>query len=192
MRIAVFGGTFNPIHNGHVAIARSILDCNLADKVWLMITPCNPWKQDQLLPANDIRLKMAAAAVRDIPGVEASAYEFGLPIPQYSASTLKSLKKDYPEHEFILAIGADNWIKFTGWREWQYIIDNFGIIVYPRHGYGKQSVPAELEHARVTWLDCPLFNVSSTQIRSMAASGDDVSGLVPAPALEIFLDTLNS
>lgn len=190
MRIAVFGGTFNPIHNGHVAIARGIIESGLADSVWLMVTPCNPWKQEQSLPDNATRLAMAAAAVRDIPGIEASDFEFDLLVPQYTASTLKALRKKYPEHEFVLAIGADNWVRFTGWREWEYIIDNFGIIVYPRQGYDMASAPSCLERAMAVKLDCPLFNVSSTQIRTLAAAGEDVSQYVPAPSLDLFLSTV--
>lgn len=191
MRIAVFGGTFNPIHNGHVAIARSIIEGGLADRVWLMVTPCNPWKQDQNLPDNGIRLSMAAAAVKDIPGIEASDFEFNLPVPQYTASTLKALKEKYPEHEFILAIGADNWVKFTDWRDWEYIIDTFEIIVYPRQGYDMASAPSCLHKAKATELECPLFNVSSTQIRNLAAKGESVDQYVPASALSIFLSNID-
>lgn len=187
MKIAIFGGTFNPVHNGHIAIARSIIEGGLADRVWLMVTPCNPWKQDRNLPDNEVRLRMVKAAVSDIPGIEASDFEFGLPLPQYTSSTLKALKAKYPEHEFVLVIGADNWVGFTGWHEWEYIVSTFGIIVYPRDGYNLAGVPSCLNAARVTELDAPLFNVSSTQIRALAAAGESVARYVPAAALDIFL-----
>ncbi len=187
MRIAIFGGTFNPVHNGHIAIARSVIENGLADCVWLMVTPCNPWKLERNLPDNEIRLRMVEAAVSDIPGVMASDFEFDLPLPQYTSSTLRALKAKHPEHEFILVIGADNWVRFTDWHEWEYIVSTFGIIVYPRDGYDLTDAPACLKTAEVTELDAPLFNISSTQIRALAAEGESVSQYVPAAALDIFL-----
>lgn len=142
MRIAVFGGTFNPIHNGHLAIAHSILDYGLADEVWLMVTPCNPWKQDQTMPDNDVRLEMVRAAVQGRSGLVASDFEFSLPFPQYTSTTLKALTESFPQHEFVLAMGADNWVRFTEWHDWQFIADNFELIVYPRPGYDIPSSPA--------------------------------------------------
>jgi len=188
MRITVFGGTFNPIHNGHLAIAHSILDLGLAHEVWLMVTPCNPWKQDQTMPDNDVRLEMVRAAVQGRRGLVASDFEFNLPFPQYTSTTLKALTESFPQHEFVLAMGADNWVRFTEWHDWQFIADNFELIVYPRPGYvipsspaGQdiQSLPAGLETARVTCLDCVLNDVSSTLVRSMVASGLPVDSLVP-------------
>jgi len=197
MRIAVFGGTFNPIHNGHLAIAHSILDFGLADEVWLMVTPCNPWKQDQTMPDNDVRLEMVRAAVQGRSGLVASDFEFSLPFPQYTSTTLKALTESFPQHEFVLAMGADNWVRFTEWHDWPFIADNFELIVYPRPGYdipsspagqdmmsspdgqNIQSLPAGLETARVTCLDCVLNDVSSTLVRSKVASGLPVDSLVP-------------
>ena len=174
IRTALFGGTFNPLHNGHLAIVRSVLEQGLADEVWMLITPCNPWKKDQDLPDDRLRYDMVARAVKDMEHVSASDYEFNLPKPSYTADTLRHISADYPEREFILTIGADNWVKFSNWRESDYILNNYRIIVYPRKGYPIENVPGN-----VTLLDCPLMDISSTEIRQMIKDGKNIDGLVP-------------
>ena len=170
----MLGGTFNPLHNGHLTIAQSVLDQHLANEVWMLITPCNPWKTGQDLLDDRIRYDMVASAVKDIPGIQASDFEFSLPKPSYTANTLRSLSASYPDREFILTIGADNWVKFDNWRESDYILNNYRIIVYPRKGYPIENVPGN-----VTLLDCPLMDISSTEIRQMIKDGKNINGLVP-------------
>lgn len=175
IRTALFGGTFNPLHNGHLAIVKSVLEQGLADEVWMLITPCNPWKKDQELPDDRLRYDMVAAAVKDMEHVFASDYEFSLPKPSYTANTLRHISADYPEREFILTIGADNWVKFHNWREADFILGNYPIIVYPRQGY-----PIENVSGNVTLLDCPLMDISSTRIRQMVRNGALINEFVPA------------
>ena len=175
IRTALLGGTFNPLHNGHLAIARCVLEQGLADEVWLLVTPCNPWKKDQKLLDDRLRYDMVADAVKDIPGIKASDYEFNLPKPSYTANTLRRISADYPDREFLLTIGADNWVKFENWREADFILNNYPIIVYPRQGY-----PIESLSGQVTLLDCPLMDISSTRIRQMVHEGTPINELVPA------------
>ena len=175
IRTALFGGTFNPLHNGHLAIVKSVLEQGLADEVWILITPCNPWKKDQELPDDRLRYDMVAAAVKDMEHVFASDYEFSLPKPSYTANTLRHISADYPEREFILTIGADNWVKFHNWREADFILKNYPIIVYPRKDYPIDSVSEN-----VFILDCPLMDISSTQIRQMVKDGTPINEFVPA------------
>lgn len=175
IRTALFGGTFNPLHNGHLAIAQSVLEQGLADEVWILITPCNPWKKDQALLDDRLRYDMVAQAVKEMDGVRASDYEFKLDKPSYTANTLRRISADYPDREFILTIGADNWVKFHNWREADFILKNYPIIVYPRQGY-----PIENVSGNVTLLDCPLMDISSTQIRQMVQHGTPINELVPA------------
>ncbi len=175
IRTALFGGTFNPLHNGHLTIARSVLEQGLADEVWILITPCNPWKKNQELLDDRLRYDMVSDAVRNIEGIYASDYEFQLPKPSYTAETLRHISADFPDREFILTVGADNWVKFHIWREADFILENYHIIVYPRQGYPIKNV-----HGNVTLLDCPLMNISSTQIRQMVKEGTPINGLVPS------------
>ena len=175
IRTALFGGTFDPLRNGHLTIARSVLEQGLADEVWLLVTPCNPWKKDDNLLDDKLRFDMVAEAVRDMEGICASDYEFNLPKPSYSANTLRRISADYPDREFIITIGADNWVKFHNWRESDYILENYPIIVYPRQGY-----PIERISGKTTLLDCPLMDVSSTQIRQMVKDGMSIDEKVPA------------
>lgn len=175
VRTTIFGGTFNPIHNGHISIAESIMNSGLTDELWLLVTPRNPWKEGKELMPNDVRLKMAAQAVAHIPGVTASDYEFGLPIPSYTVNTLQNLTKDYPEREFILAIGADNWTAFNKWKDYHYILANHKILVYPRTG--SEFVPTQIPG--VTYIDFPLIDVSSTMVMERIKLGLSVDGLIP-------------
>lgn len=171
MRIAIFGGSFNPIHYGHVGLAKWVAKHTDVDEVWMLITPNNPLKSTGLLDDEQRRLEAARKAVEDIPNVTVSDFEFNLPRPSYTAKTLKELKKAYPEHTFILLIGQDNWAIRTRWREWGYIERHFRVLVYPR---GKQTPELRNEikmHKSVKLLDnAPLFDVSSTQLREQKAS----------------------
>lgn len=175
VRTALLGGTFNPLHNGHLAIAESVLEQGLADEVWILITPCNPWKAGQELLDDRIRYEMAAQAVEGHKGITVSDYEFSLPRPSYTANTLRHLAVDYPDRKFILTIGADNWTRFSAWKEADFIRANYPVIVYPREG-------CEINHLTegATLLDCPLVDVSSTRIRNLIREGKPVNELVPA------------
>ena len=183
IRTALLGGTFNPLHNGHLTIAQSVLDQHLADEVWMLITPCNPWKTRQELLDDRIRYDMVASAVKDIPGIQASDFEFGLPKPSYTANTLRSLSASYPDREFILTIGADNWVKFDAWREYDFILRNYSIIVYPRQDCAPSTLPAG-----VTLLNCPLVNISSTRIRQLVHQGQPIDKFVPASVARTIAD----
>jgi nicotinate-nucleotide adenylyltransferase len=166
-RIGIFGGSFNPIHNGHVALAQAVLKQCRLDEVWLMVSPQNPLKRDNsdLLDDNQ-RLEMAQKALKDVEGVRACDYEFHLPKPSYTWNTLQHLSKDYPDNTFILLIGGDNWAHFERWRHWQDILRHHNIIVYPRD-----------KHAGT--IDVPLLDVSSTEIRRRVKAGKSISELVP-------------
>ena len=183
IRTALFGGTFNPLHNGHLTIARSVLEQGLADEVWMLITPCNPWKTDQTLLDDRLRFDMVSEAVKGFKGICASDYEFNLPKPSYTANTLRHISTDYPYREFILTIGADNWVKFDNWRESDFILSNYRIIVYPRSGFEIKDIPQG-----VTELNCPLVDVSFTDIRSKIQAGEPINEMVPASVARTIAD----
>jgi nicotinate-nucleotide adenylyltransferase len=164
----IFGGSFNPIHMGHIALAQAVQkQCGL-DEVWLMVSPQNPLKRnDSDLLDDGLRLEMAQKALEGIDGVVACDYEFHLPKPSYTWNTLQNLAKDYPDCTFTLLIGGDNWAHFQRWRHWKDILWHHDIIVYPRDQY-----PGTI--------DVPLLPVSSTEIRKRVRVGESISGLVPA------------
>ena len=174
IRTALFGGTFNPLHNGHLTIVKSVLEQGLAEEVWILITPCNPWKKDQALLDDRLRYDMVAQAVKDLDGVRASDFEFKLDKPSYTANTLRRISAEYPDREFVITIGADNWVKFHNWKEADFIQNNYPIIVYPRQGY-----PIESLSGNVTLLDYPLMDISSTRIRQMVQDGTPINEFVP-------------
>ena len=113
-RTRIFRGSFNPIHNGHIALAQQLRKEASLDEVWLMVSPQNPLKQESALLADHLRFMMAQKAVEDIEGIVASDFEFHLPKPSYTWHTLLALSQHYPDREFVLMIGGDNWAHFTG------------------------------------------------------------------------------
>lgn len=167
MKIGIFGGSFNPIHTGHVALAQAVLkQCEL-DEVWLMVSPLNPLKRnDSDLLDDSLRYQLARKALEGINGVKACNYEFRLPKPSYTWNTLQQLSKDFPDHRFCLLIGGDNWAHFERWRHWKDILRHYDVIVYPRDEFAGT-------------IDLPLINVSSTEIRQKVRAGERISGLVP-------------
>ena len=168
MRIGIFGGSFNPIHNGHIALAKAILaQCDI-DEVWLMVSPQNPLKRHSADLLDDrLRFEMAQKALEGVEGVKASDYEFHLPKPSYTWNTLQHLSSDYPNDTFVLLIGGDNWAHFQRWRNWQEILDHHEVIVYPREDY-----PGTIE--------MPLLPISSTEIRERVRRNERIESMVPA------------
>lgn len=182
IRTGIYGGSFNPIHNGHIAIARAMLDCDAVDEVWLMVSPQNPLKQSADLLDEQLRLDMTLRATADIPCVTACDYEFHMPRPSYMWHTLQSLSRDYPDREFTLLIGADNWQVFDRWYHADDIIAHYPIRIYPRRGYDIEA--STLPH-NVKLVDTGLYDVSSTMVRERIRRGEDVSQLIPASIIEM-------
>lgn len=165
-QIGIFGGSFNPIHVGHVALAKALREHCRLDEVWLMVSPQNPLKNQEDLLDDQLRYEMARLAVSDVEGVKACDYEFQLPKPSYTWHTLQRLSKDYPDCAFTLLIGGDNWARFERWYHWKDILRHYRVAVYPRSPYNGT-------------IDVPLINVSSTDVRQRIRAGLPVSGLVP-------------
>lgn len=187
IRTGIYGGSFNPIHNGHIAIAKDMLSLGAIDEVWLMVSPQNPLKQAADLLDDNLRLDMTRHAVEGINGIKVSDYEFRLPRPSYMWNTLQHLSHDYPDRQFHLLIGADNWQVFDRWYHANDIISHYPIRIYPRRGYDidTASLPPT-----VTLVDTGLYDVSSTQVRDMIRHGEDPSLLIPqsiaAQAIEVY------
>ena len=181
-KVAIFGGSFDPVHNGHLALAAEVLSRGLAAEVWFMVTPQNPHKQGCALSDESLRFQMAQLAVQDKPGMVASDFEFSLPRPSYTLNTLTALAAAYPEKEFSLLIGADNWEKFDRWYKGDEILARHNIIVYPR---GNESAP--WLPMGVQWIPAKLHDVSSTMVRAAVLAGNDISEYVP-PSVVAFIN----
>lgn len=162
IRTGFFGGSFNPVHYGHISLAEFILGKNLVDEVWFVVSPANPLKKTA--DPNDAleRFNNLKKALSGHKSCIASDFELSMPLPSYTSDTLKKIKEQYPEREFVLIIGGDNLDVFTKWKDYEYLLENHDIIVYPRPG-ASNKVPEGW--ARVTMLDGEMMDVSSTKIR---------------------------
>lgn len=184
MHIAIYSGSFNPIHKGHILLAAHILQHTDIEQVWFVVSPNNPLKERHTLMDENKRLQLVQAAIADYEqatqqsgGMIASDVEFTLPRPSYTVSTLRHLTAHYPEHRFSLVIGSDNMACFSQWKDWEYILAHYPILVYPRKGDDMAQLQAAYPQMQVLH-DAPLFNVSSTAIRQMLQAGQDISACV--------------
>lgn len=196
MRTGIFGGSFNPVHLGHTALAAYICGQGLVDEVWMMVSPQNPWKQNLELLDENVRYEMMCLAVAPYPALQACDFEFHLPRPSYTYHTLQALRKTYPDREFSLIIGEDNWDGFHRWYRSEDILRETPIIVYPRNSaeslelrvegapFKKRAQP-KLNSATVnphpstlTPQPLSLYPFSSTEVRAAIAAGADVSTML--------------
>ena len=180
MVIGVFGGSFNPVHAGHISLAREVVARKLADKVMMVMSPLNPLKEDPAsLIDDDLRMEMLRIACLPYPELEASDMELSMPRPSYTIDTLRRLAASHPGDSFRLVIGADNWECFDRWKDYREILRDFHPIVYPREGY---EMPGLDSQATPMWAD--LLPVSSTMIRQRLIKGEPVNNLLPPAVLD--------
>ncbi len=177
MNIGLFGGSFNPIHNGHVRLAKALLQEAGLDEVWFMVSPQNPFKQNQQLLDDDKRFRLVQIALKDEPHLKACDFEFNLPKPSYTWNTLQALQEAYPDDQFTILIGGDNWAAFDKWYRYEDILQRYPIVVYPREGAEVTGFEYQVPNIKI--VKTPLINISSTQIRQRIQAGKSVRGLVP-------------
>ena len=175
--IGIFGGSFNPIHNGHIALAKAFLEKENLDEVWFMVSPQNPFKVNQHLLSDHLRLEMVRKALENESQLVVSDYEFHLPRPSYTWLTLQHLKEDYPQDNFTLLVGGDNWAAFDRWYHADDILSNYQIVVFPRRGENESTVNLT---QGVHFLNAPLIDISSTEIRRYVQEGRDISAFISA------------
>lgn len=176
LRIGLFFGSFNPVHNGHIGIARYLLDNGYCDKLWFVISPCNPFKVNQALLLEQDRLEMVKTAIAGDERMSACDIEFSMPKPSYTVDTLRLLSSRYPDCLFKLIIGEDNLCNFHLWKDDQWIRTHYPLLVYPRKGFECSGE----EYPGISFVDAPLFPYSSTEIRDRIRSGGDISDWVPS------------
>lgn len=171
IKTGIFGGSFNPVHIGHLALANYLCEYSEPDEIWFLVSPHNPLKEQTDLWDDHLRLDLVKLAVADYPKFRASDFEFHLPRPSYMANTLDALQAAYPDREFILIIGADNWEIFPRWHKAEEILAKYRIMIYPRSGY---TINPSVLPPSVQLVDTPLLEVSSTFIRRALEEGRDV------------------
>lgn len=174
--IGLFFGSFNPLHNGHVGIARYVLDAGLCEEVWFVVSPQNPWKEDACLLDERKRLEIVSRAIAGDGRMKAVDLEFELPRPSYTYQTLSVLKERFPLTDFALIIGGDNLRDFHKWRNYRDILATYPLLVYPRPGI---EVGNEIREGDIRLIEAPLSDVSSTEIRERISAGEDISPYVP-------------
>lgn len=173
MKTAIYSGSFNPVHKGHTQLAQYLLDHHLAEEVWMVVSPCNPLKEQADLLDEYLRLDMLMLAIKDYPAFKASDIEFTMPIPSYSIDTLTKLSEEFPDREFCLVIGSDNALVFDKWKNYRELLERYEILVYPRWGYNFEEVAGL--YPQMKYLNTPYYDISSTTIRTALAQNKDMS-----------------
>ena len=186
MKIGIFGGTFNPIHIGHAIIANFIAQNSCLDAIWFMVAPQNPLKTEACGASDLDRIKMVEMVAHKIDKVTTSAFEFALPRPSYTYNTLTELQKRFPNDEFHLIIGGDNWQNFNKWHNHHEIVSQFNIMVYPRHGF-EVVIPEEYSQ-NVKLIDAPIIELSSTDIRAALKEQRNMNFFLSSEVYEYILE----
>lgn len=175
-KIGLFFGSFNPIHMGHLIIANIMAETTDLDKVWFVVSPQNPFKPSKGLLHEFDRYDMVRAAVHDHYKIDVTDVEFHLPKPSYTIHTLVYLTEKHPDKQFRIIIGEDNLEGFTRWKNYERILNDYGLYVYPR----PNAQPSELkQHPNVKMVDAPMLDISATFIRNCIRKKQSVRYLVP-------------
>lgn len=176
--VGLLGGSFDPVHNGHVAIARSFLNSDYISELWILLTPEPPHKTEQVFCDYKYRLKMLQGAFRHMNGVKIKEIEKNLPRPSYTVQTLKYLEKEYPDYNFYLCLGEDSVFNFKKWKNWKQILDFCELLVVSRPSTEDLDLDPDIAE-KVHLVDHRPIEISSTDIRNRIAEGRDISDLVP-------------
>lgn len=175
MRVGLYFGSFNPIHNGHLIIANHVAENCAVDSVWFVVSPQNPLKETQSLLNEYDRLHLIKLAIQDCNKLQASDIEFHLPRPSYTIDTLTYLGEKFPKNEFSIIIGSDSFQNIQRWKNYKQLIENYSFIVYNR-----PSFPiTETYGAKLQILDAPMLDISATFIRKQIKAGKSIRFLTP-------------
>lgn len=182
--IGILGGSFNPVHIGHMMLASYLAEWGYVDEVWLTLSPRNPLKDPSDLLPDTKRLTMLNIAVKGSTKLDICDIELSMPKPSYTINTLDLLAERYPDYRFKLIVGSDNWRLFEQWRAPRRILEEYGVMVYLRPGYPveKRSVDG------LEVIDAPMIHISSTFIRQAIAKGRNVNYFLPAGVYKYIID----
>jgi nicotinate-nucleotide adenylyltransferase len=186
MKIGLFFGSFNPMHIGHKVIASYLAEFTNLEKVCFVVSPQNPLKQKQSLLDQYHRLMIIRMEVEDNPKLEVSDIEFGMPQPSYTIDTLVRLKEEHPENEYALIMGTDNLQNFHKWKNYEQILADYAVYVYPRPGI---EISGKYENIHIV-KGVPQMEISASFIRKSIKEGKNVSYLIPEKAWQ-YIDEMN-
>ncbi|MCD2258035.1 nicotinate (nicotinamide) nucleotide adenylyltransferase [Psychroserpens luteolus] len=189
MKVGLYFGTFNPIHVGHLTIANHLAEYSDLDKIWFVVTPHSPFKKKSSLLDNRQRYEMVYRATEDYVKLEPSDIEFNLPQPNYTINTLTHLQEKYPKYEFALIMGEDNLKSFHKWKNYDLILENHNIYIYPRISEGAVDMQFD-DHKKIHKVNAPIMELSSTFIRKSIKEGKNVRPMLPEHVWE-YLDEMN-
>lgn len=186
MRTGLYFGSFNPIHNGHLAIANYIIDFTEVDELWFVVSPQNPLKEKDSLAADYHRLEMVKRAIPfNEDRLVVCDIEMQMPRPSYTIDTVNELKLKYPNRTFYIILGSDSMESITKWKEYKELLYNNKVLVYPREGSDiceiAKEYPIKIIHA-------PLVNYSSTMVREKVAKGEVIQSFVPEFVMDYIKD----
>jgi len=188
-KIGLYFGTFNPIHIGHLTIANHMVEYSDLDEIWMVVTPHNPFKKKSSLLDNHHRLEMVHKATENYPKIVPSDIEFKLPQPNYTINTLAHLEERFPNKSFSLIMGEDNLKSLHKWKNYEAILENYSVYVYPR--ISKNKIPEQfINHSKITKVEAPIMEISSTFIRNAVKEQKNCSPLLPQKVWE-YIDLMN-
>ncbi len=187
MKTGLYFGTFNPIHIGHLIIAEYLVENTDLKEIWFVLSPSNPLKKKASLLPELNRLYMVNVAIEDDPRFRSSDIEFKLPYPSYTATTLTYLQELYPKKEFAVIMGEDNLENIEKWKNYEFILENFPLYVYPRDGFDGGKFK---NHPSVTLVEAPKMEISATMIRESIKAGKNVRYLL-LPKVQHYIDDMN-
>lgn len=175
-KTGIFSGSFNPVHIGHLALANWLCEFEELDEVWFLVTPQNPLKKKTDLLDDHFRLQLVEKAIGSYKKFKVCDIEFHLPTPLYTINTLAALTKHYPERQFSLIIGADNWNNIEKWKEWEKLLATYPVLIYPRLNFPIEIPPS---YSLVQQVKAPVIEISSSFIRESIMKGKDVRFFLP-------------
>ena len=189
MKIGLYFGSFNPIHIGHLVIANHMAEYSDLNEIWFVVTPHNPFKNKSSLLDNYQRLEMVYRATKHYKKLKSSDIEFGLPQPNYTVNTLAYLQEKHPNNAFSLIMGEDNLDSFHKWKNYDVILENHDIYVYPR--LSDKQVATQFDgHKKIHHINAPIMQLSSTFIRNAVKEGKNVKPMLPEHVWA-YLDEMN-
>tara|TARA_B100000579_G_C22676212_1_gene778066 strand:- start:71 stop:628 length:558 start_codon:yes stop_codon:yes gene_type:complete len=168
MITGLFFGTFDPIHVAHFQVAHNLIQYKIVDRVWFVVTPSNPFKQNQIISSYDHRIAMVRLAIKNCSYFQVSDIEAQLDSPQYTANTLRYIKENHPNETFFIIMGSDNYNNLSTWRDAQFILNNFKICVYKREQHWKNN-----SDNHVFQIPGEYMNISSSLIRKNIFASKD-------------------